>query len=135
MSRMTPLVHFELPYDDSARMEKFYQAAFGWQTRALGEEMGNYVLATTTATGETGPKEPGAINGGFFPKKPGWPAQHRSLVLAVDDIKAAMKNVATAGGKVLEPMETPGVGRYVSFLDTEGNRLSMLQPAPRPKGK
>lgn len=29
-----------------------------------------------------------------------------------------------------EPMEIPGIGRYVSFLDTERNRSSMLQPAP-----
>ena len=27
------------------------------------------------------------------------------------------------------PMEIPGVGRYVSFFDTEGNRAGMLQPA------
>ncbi len=25
-------------------------------------------------------------------------------------------------------MEIPGVGQYVSFTDTEGNRVSMLQP-------
>jgi hypothetical protein len=24
----------------------------------------------------------------------------------------------------------PGVGQYVSFFDSEGNRVSMLQPAP-----
>jgi predicted enzyme related to lactoylglutathione lyase len=28
-------------------------------------------------------------------------------------------------------MEIPGVGHYVSFIDTEGNRVSMLQPIPR----
>ncbi|HUD19330.1 MAG TPA: hypothetical protein VMR81_02735 [Patescibacteria group bacterium] len=40
-----------------------------------------------------------------------------------------MKDVAAAGGKVLgHPMEIPGVGLYVSFLDTEGNRVSLLQP-------
>ena len=40
--------------------------------------------------------------------------------------------VTQAGGKVLgEPMEIPGVGQYISFLDTEGNRNSMLQPVPR----
>jgi hypothetical protein len=98
----------------------------------LGEEMGNYVLATTTESDESGPQKPGAINGGFFPKKPDWPAQHPSLVIAVDDIHAAMTEVAEAGGKVLgEPLEIPGVGQYVSFLDTEGNRVSMLQPGPR----
>jgi predicted enzyme related to lactoylglutathione lyase len=132
MGKMSSVVHFEMPYDDRARMAKFYQDAFGWQTRMLGAEMGDYVLATTTETDESGPKQPGAINGGFFPKKPDWPAQHPSVVIAVDDIKAAMKSVAAAGGKVLgEPLPIPGVGQYVAFFDTEGNRVSMLQPLPR----
>jgi len=30
-----------------------------------------------------------------------------------------------------EPMDIPGVGKYVSFVDSEGNRVSMLQPLPR----
>ena len=70
MGKMNPVVHFEMPYDDRERMAKFYQSAFGWQTQMLGEEMGNYVLATTTETDESGPTKPGAINGGFFPKGP-----------------------------------------------------------------
>jgi len=40
-----------------------------------------------------------------------------------------MKKVTEAGGQVLgEPMEIPGYGLYVSFFDTEGNRVSMMQP-------
>lgn len=129
---MDPVVHFEMPYDDRTRMTQFYQSAFGWQMQMLGEDMGNYVVATTTETGDDGPKRPGSINGGFFPKKADWPAQHPSVVIAVDDIKASMTGVTRAGGKVLgEPMEIPGVGQYVSFIDTEGNRVSMLQPLPR----
>jgi len=129
---MNSVVHFEMPYDDQARMTKFYEQAFGWQTRALGEAMGNYVLATTTETDERGPQKAGAINGGFLPKKPDWPAQHPSVVIAVDSITDAIEQVRRAGGTVLgEPMEIPGVGQYVSFTDTEGNRVSMLQPAPR----
>jgi predicted enzyme related to lactoylglutathione lyase len=98
MSKMNSVVHFEIPYDARERMAKFYQMAFGWQTRMLGEEMGNYVLATTTDTDETGPKKPGAINGGFFPRKPDWPAQYPSLVIAVDDIRAAMRKVTEGAG-------------------------------------
>jgi uncharacterized protein len=129
---MNPVVHFEMPYDDRERVAKFYDSAFGWNMKVLGEEMGHYVLAATTETDQTGPKKPGAINGGFFPKKPDWPMQHPSVVIAVDDIKQAMKNVANAGGIVLgDPMEIPGVGQYVSFADTEGNRVGMLQPIPR----
>jgi len=132
MRKMNSVVHFEMPYDDRERMIKFYQNAFGWRTRMLGEEMGNYVLATTTESDEGGPKRAGAINGGFFPKQPDWPAQYPSVVIAVDNVQAAMKKVTETGGKVLgEPMEIPGVGKYVSFFDTEGNRVSMLQPLPR----
>ena len=129
---MNSVVHFEMPYNDCTRMSSFYERAFGWQTKALGEDMGNYVLATTTETDESGPKRPGAINGGFFPRKPDWPVQHPSVVIAVENIHDAIRKVRQAGGAVLgEPMEIPGVGQYVSFMDTEGNRISMLQPVPR----
>lgn len=130
---MDPVVHFEMPYGDRARMAKFYEQAFAWRTQALGEDMGNYVLAITTETDDSGPKKPGSINGGFFPNKPDWPAQHPSVVIAVDDVDASMEKVRRAGGTVLgEPIEIPGVGKYVSFVDTEGNRVSMLKPNPRP---
>jgi len=53
----------------------------------------------------------------------------------VDDIRKAMKRVEAAGGKVIggmqnpgEPDDTPGVGLYATFIDTEDNHVSMLQP-------
>jgi predicted enzyme related to lactoylglutathione lyase len=132
MSKMCPVVHFEMPYEQRERMASFYQKAFGWQTQMLGEEMGSYVLATTTEMDGCSPKRAGTVNGGFFPKKPEWPAQHPSVVIAVEDIAEAMKRVKQAGGELLgEPMDIPGVGQYVSFFDTERNRVGMLQPNAR----
>jgi predicted enzyme related to lactoylglutathione lyase len=130
-TKMNPVVHFEMPAEDRKRMADFYTKVFGWKTQMLGAEMGNYVLAFTTEVGKDGrPKNPGAINGGFFPKSNDKPAQYPSVVIAVEDIKEHMKKVEKAGGKVLgEPSEIPGVGLYVSFIDTEGNRVSMLQPS------
>jgi len=127
---MDPVVHFEMPYDDGGRMAAFYKSVFGWQMERMGEKMGNYIIATTAPRGpDRWPKKPGSINGGFFEKKPDWPAQHPSVVIGVDDIRGAMARVAEAGGQVLgEPMDIPGVGAYVSFTDTEGNRVSILQP-------
>ena len=56
------------------------------------------------------------------------------MVIGVGNVKKAMQKIAKAGGTVLgEPMEIPGVGQYVSFTDTEGNRVSILQPAPMGK--
>jgi len=132
---MDSVVHFEMPYEKRDRMAKFYQTAFGWQTQMLGQDMGNYVVATTTETGEAGPTKPGAINGGFYEKAADKPLQYPSLVIAVDDVKRSTEKVKAAGGKVLgEPQDIPGVGTYVSFLDSEGNRVSMLQPMPRNQG-
>ncbi len=129
---MDPVVHFEIPYSDGKRIAGFYEMAFGWETKALGAEMGGYVLATSSPVGEAGPVTPGTINGGFFAKKAGAPQQLPSVVIAVANITEAMANVRKAGGTVLgEPMAIPGVGTYVSFNDSEGNRISMLQ-APTP---
>jgi uncharacterized protein len=128
---MNPVVHFEIPYANGERVAKFYKSAFGWQMQMTGEDMGNYILATTTETDENGPKKPGAINGGFFPNKPDMPMQYPSVVIAVDNIKESMKKVTESGGKVFgEPMQIPNVGQYVAFADSEGNRLSMLEPIP-----
>jgi predicted enzyme related to lactoylglutathione lyase len=129
---MDSVVHFEMPYENRERMARFYQSAFGWQMQMLGEDMGNYVVASTTESTEAGPTKPGAINGGFYEKKPDWPMQYPSVVIAVDDVKRSSEKIAAAGGKVLgEPMDIPGVGKYVSFVDPEGNRVSLLQPLPR----
>src|ERR1700751_2723275 len=125
--KMDPVVHFEMPAEDRKRMAQFYSKVFGWKTELLGPEQGEYVLATTTETARNGrPKAPGAINGGFFPKKPDWPGPFPSVVIAVGDVKKAMKKVTDAGGRILgDPMEIPGVGQYVSFFDSEGNRVSL----------
>lgn len=131
---MNPVVHFEMPYSDKNRMADFYSKTFGWKTQIFGPEMGNYVLATTTDSDpNTGhPTTPGRINGGFFEKTKD--NQYPSVVIAVDDIKEAMKNVGDAGGKIVdstkdgEPLDIPGVGLYVAIEDTEGNRVGVLQP-------
>jgi predicted enzyme related to lactoylglutathione lyase len=131
---MDPVVHFEMPYDDRDRMAKFYREVFGWELQMFGEDMGNYVVATTAKPGTRVGHDAayGAIGGGFFPRKPDWPAQHPSIVIAVQDIRAAMKKVNAGGGETLgDPVTIPGVGEYVSFFDTEKNRVSMLQPLSR----
>jgi hypothetical protein len=130
MKKMDPVVHFEMPAEDRKRMADFYSKVFGWQTQMLGEEMGNYVTVTTSETDESGrPKMPGSINGGFYLKS-GNLSNHPSVVIAVDDIKESMRKVTEAKGKILgEPAEIPGIGLYVSFIDTEGNAVSILQPS------
>ena len=130
---MDPVVHFEMPYEDKGRMANFYQKAFGWQAQMLGTEMGDYVVAHTTETdGQNMIKEPGRINGGFFKRTK--PEQGTTVVIAVKDIHEAMKKVTEAGGTIIgaskgmEPDEIPGIGLYIAIQDTEGNKMSLLEP-------
>jgi uncharacterized protein len=129
MKKMNPVVHFELPAEDRKRMAEFYTNAFGWKAEMMGPEMGDYVVVTTSEVDENRrPKEAGKINGGLFPKNANT-AQHPSVVIAVDDISESIKDIEKAGGKVLgEPVDIPMVGKYVSFLDSENNQNSILQP-------
>ncbi len=132
---MNPVIHFELPCRDRDRIGRFYASAFGWKLQPLGPEMGHYTVVTTAEPQDPPPAPPGAvpgcINGGFFVACDEMPAQQPGIVIGVQDLRGAMERIATAGGTVLgEPMDIPGVGAYVAFLDTEGNRGSALQPLP-----
>ena len=140
MSKPNPVVHFEMGYNDRARMIKFYETAFGWETKQMGPDMDNYVVAHTTTTDDNGMVQtPGTINGGFYQKTDNPLSHPPSIVISVDDIQAAMKAVVAAGGKILgsmaddgshtdEPQMIPGVGLWISAMDTEDNRFSLLQP-------
>jgi hypothetical protein len=127
--KMNPVVHFEMPYEDKNRMADFYAKSFGWAARFFGEEMGNYVVAMTAEAGEDGrPKTTGSINGGFYDRSADGVGQCPSVVISVDNVNESLEKIKLAGGKILgEPMEIPGVGMFVSFVDTEGNRVSILQ--------
>ena len=130
---MDSVVHFEMPYEDKKRMADFYSKSFGWNANMLGAEMGEYVVVQTAETDANNMvKKPGAINGGFFKRTK--PEQVPSVVIAVQDIRASMKKVEEAGGKIIgaskgmEPDDIPGIGLYISIQDSEGNRVSLLQP-------
>lgn len=126
-----PVVHFEMPVRNRKRVSKFYSTAFGWSMIESGAEMGHYIMAHTGETDKNGmPQKPGFINGGFYTEDPKVPAPYPSVVIAVKNIEDSMKKIKKAGGKILgKPMDIPGVGKYVSFTDTEGNRVSILQPS------
>jgi predicted enzyme related to lactoylglutathione lyase len=124
-----PVVHFEMPYKDAKRVAEFYSKVFGWNMADTGEQMGHYVTAATAETDENRMvKTPGTINGGFYSLQMAPQSTAPSVVISVNDLQEAIKNIEAAGGKMLgEPQEIPGIGLWVSFTDSEGNRVSVLQ--------
>ena len=137
---MNPVVHFEMGYEDRQRMADFYTKVFGWKANQMGPEMGNYVVVHTGETDDNGMAlKPGYISGGFYQKTENPLSHAPSIVVAVTDIHKAMGDVVAGGGKILgamgengersmEPEMIPGIGLWISVMDTEGNRLSILQP-------
>lgn len=127
--KMSPVVHFEMPAKDKKRVAEFYTNAFGWQMTQLGQEMGDYLLAGTTPTDEKQMvKNPGEINGGFFDWKdePGYNAPH--VIIQVENLDESIESVKKSGGEITGgKMDIQGIGTYVSFKDTEGNCVGMLQ--------
>lgn len=125
---MNPVVHFEMPAEDKKRAKKFYEDAFGWKMIQLGPEMGDYLLAGTTPVDENNMHlNKGAINGGFYQKGEAGTIPH--FVISVDNLKEHMEIVKKSGGEILgEPMNIPGIGDFVMFKDSEGNKVGMLQP-------
>jgi predicted enzyme related to lactoylglutathione lyase len=122
------VVHFELPADDQNRAKTFYAEAFGWD---LADVPGMaYTMVTTTPSGDRGPTEPGAINGGMAGR--GGPITAPVITIDVDDIDTALATVERLGGKTVQgrmPVGEMGFTGY--FSDTEGNVVGLWQTAPK----
>ncbi len=125
MITMNKVAHFEIPYDDQQRAQKFYQEVFGWQINKF-PGMDYYLVTTTPSDENMRPKEPGAINGGLLKKDP--TGEHPVLVIDVPSIDEHIKKIESAGGKVVMPkMEIGDFGLYARVADTEGNIIGIWQ--------
>lgn len=120
-------MHFEIPADNQARAQQFYEAAFGWTSLPTRPD---YTLLQTAPTDpqRMWPREPGAINGALMPRRE--PAERPVLVIRVQEMGGAIARVTAAGGRVLLPPMDIGVGRYAQVVDTEGNPVALFQDAP-----
>ena len=119
---MPKVVHFELPFDDAARANKFYADVFGWQSSKFdGPE--EYYLQQTG-----GDDEPYGIGGALIERAAALNRGGTLIVLGVDDLDAYISKVTAAGAEIVTPRTTiPGVGYFANFRDTEGNVVGMFE--------
>lgn len=87
---MDKVVHFEIPFDDIERAQKFFKSVFGWKMDSL-PGMEYIMIGTTPVDGKGLPKEVGAINGGMMKRQR--PITAPLITIGVEDIEDAMKNV------------------------------------------
>ena len=125
------VVHFEIPFDDGDRARSFYSEAFGWQLMEM-PEMGYTIVMTGPTDQESGPTEPGFINGGMFERSETFPGKAPNLVIDVASVDDALAKVKDAGGTVVnDRMPVGEMGFTGYFTDTEGNLIGLGRP-PRP---
>ena len=123
------VVHFEIPFDDGDRARKFYADTFGWQLMPM-PEMGYTIVMTGPTDQQSGPTEPGFINGGMFERSEQFPGKGPNVVIDVPSIDDALKKVAEAGGSTAgEKMAVGDMGFAAYFTDTEGNLIGLWETA------
>ena len=130
---MDRVCHFEIPYSDRSRAEKFYQGVFGWQISAGPGDM-PYSFAITTPVGENfHPTQPGGINGGMYPRGDEGGSKSPVVVIEVESCEGRLADVEAAGGsKVVGPVEIPNMGIYAQVKDSEDNIIGLWQPLTPP---
>ena len=116
---MPRIVHFDIPADDPARAQKFYQELFGWTFEKWDGPMEYWIAKTGDE------KQPG-INGGLAKRMPGQIGVTNTI--DVDSVDEFAKKIQSKGGKVIMPKTAiPQVGYFAQCMDTEGNTFGIIQ--------
>jgi uncharacterized protein len=111
MSR--PIVFFELAGPDSAALESFYGALFGWTAESRPFPGYAYTKA-------------GALRAGYR-QEVGVPPE-RLLYVGVPDVQATLNEAVAAGATIAIPVMTlPGVGTFAAFTDPSGLRMGLFE--------
>ena len=96
-----------------AKCKAFYQKVFDWQ---VNEQTGYGLIDTGALPG-----------GGIFPAPPEVPLGV-AVYVGVESIEESVKKIEAAGGRIVVPKtEVPGMGWFTTFLDPEGNEMSLWQ--------
>ena len=119
------VVHFEVPFDEGDRARGFYKEIFGWQVQEMPDM--NYTIVMSGPSGDSGPTEPGYINGGMLSRDqaatPG-----PVIVVDVDSIDGSLEKIGSLGGSTVvgkTPVADMGFAAY--FKDPEGNVIGLWE--------
>ena len=109
---------------DPARLAAWYQQALGLAIEAWGSTHG------TSFSPEAMPPNAFTVWSAFSGDTEYFGDLRQSFMinLVVDDLDAALANVAAAGGQVIADKEEHDFGRFGWFKDPDGNRVELWEP-------
>lgn len=117
---MPKFVHIDLAADKPDRAADFYAKVFGWQATKLDGPVPYWLIATD-------PGDPAAVGAGIGQRDQPW--QTVAPTIEVPSADDYARRIEEAGGTIVVPRaDVPGVGALVTFKDTEGNILTVLEP-------
>ena len=102
----------ELPVADIGKAKAFYANAFGWELTDFGPSY----ACTTTGDVDVGLQGDAAEA-----------AKAVLVVIAVENVEAALRSVTDAGGVITRPIFAFPGGRRFHFRDPGGNELAAYQ--------
>src|SRR5262249_16584699 len=111
----------ELGTTDVDGAQRFYEKVFGWTTSDMGPEYGGYRVFNRGGTGI----------GGVLQLPDDSIPPHWQPYVAVEDPDATTAKATKLGGAALmEPMDTPKVGRLAVLRDPQGATFGIIKPEP-----
>lgn len=126
---MDRVCHFEIPYSDKARSQKFYAETFGWQISDAPTENPYSFCITTPVNEQFMPEQAGGINGGMYPRGDEGGSPNPVVVIEVESTEQRMQDVVANGGSaIMGPATIPNMGIYAQVKDTEDNIIGLWQP-------
>ena len=113
--RTGKICYIEIPSSDIQKSADFYQKAFGWQIRRRGD--GSIAFDDTV----------NQVSGSWVLGRP--PATEPSLMvyIMVANAAAAVDEVTTAGGQLVQPLDPQARVVVATFRDPSGNLLGLYQ--------
>lgn len=124
------IVHFEIPANNTEKLQKFYADVFGWKIEKDSGDMSGtmeyWLLGTVPVDKQMRPLRPG-VNGGMYKKTS--PEMKPVNYISVENADEYIEKIKKLGGKIIVPkQEVPQVGWTAVAADPEGNHFAILQP-------
>lgn len=110
--------------EDPARLGEWYETHLGFQVEAWGDTRGTSFAPAAMPPAAFTVWSAFAASTEYF----GNSGQSYMINLVVDDLDAALANVAEGGAEVLDAREEHDFGRFGWFVDPDGNRVELWEP-------
>lgn len=116
---MPKINHFEINADDPKRAINFYEEVFDWKIEKWDGPFDYWLI-------QAGDEDEPGINGGLQKREN---KEDKILnYIGVKSVEDTIKKIKESGGKILKQKTCiPSVGYYSTFIDTEGNRLDIME--------